>query len=147
MKIRRIGLILAVVLSVAGLVPALIIGPDPATGRIGIVPMVIAVFAAVATVTTLALLVPAWRGGARASMIIAVLQLAGILTALPAFFAPTELAPPGGVVLAALGTLLAVAIFTMIIFDASVWMLHLVTVIIIVALYAAGVAVLTSLVP
>ena len=48
----------------------------------------------------ISLLIPAWRGGSRACLTIAVLQLVGILTAIPAFFAPAEVVPAGTVVFA-----------------------------------------------
>lgn len=147
MIVRRVGLVLALLLSLAGILAALEIGPDPATGSVGVLPVVVAVLACMIAAFTVALLVPAWRGSHRASLTIATAQLVGILTALPAFFAPAGLVPPGGVILAAAGTLVSIAVFAMIAFDVGTLALHAVAVIVIVALYASGVAAATWLLP
>ncbi len=147
MIVRRIGLMLAVLFSLLALVPALDIAPEADTGQIGALSILVLGFTGTIAIVTVALVVPAWRGGRGASITIAVAQLASILTAVPAFFAPSELVPPGGVALAALGTLVEVAIFAMIVFDVSTVLLHAAAIIVIVALYAGGVALASAVVP
>ncbi len=147
MIVRRIGLVLAAVLSLSALIPALDISPEPDTGRIGALSIVALVLSAGIAIIAIAFFVPAWRGGKVASITIAVAQLASILTALPAFFAPRDLVPPGGVALASIGSLMEVAIFAMIVFDVSAMLLQVAAVIVIVALYAGGVALATAAVP
>lgn len=97
MIIRRIGLVLAGVIALLALVPALEIRPEVDTGQVGVLSVVVLVVTAAVAVVTIAFMVPAWLGGRAASITIAVAQLAGILTSLPAFFAPAELVSTGAV--------------------------------------------------
>ncbi|MCG7413174.1 sensor histidine kinase [Microbacterium aurum] len=75
------------------------------------------------------------------------LQLVGILTAMPAFFAPAEVVPAGAVVFAALGSLLNVTAFALILVDQSTVLVYSAAIIIVVAIYAGAVAVVSLLVP
>lgn len=147
MTVRRIGLSLAVVLCLLALVPALDIAPDPRTGEVGIVPIAALVLNALIAAVTLALVVPAWRGRRTAGTIIAVLQLASTVTALPAFFAPEEVVPPGGVIAATVGTLAAIAVFAMIVFDAPRIVLQALALLAVIALFSGTVALLGLVVP
>lgn len=142
---RRVGLVLATILSVLGTAPALDIAPD-SSGSI-VLPIAAAILSIGIAVTTLVLLIPAWRGGSRACLTIAVLQLVGILTAIPAFFAPAEVVPAGAVVFAALGSLLNVTAFALILVDQSTVLVYSAAIIIVVAIYAGAVAVVSLLVP
>ncbi len=145
MTLLRIGLILAAALVVIGAVPALMIEPGP-DGELA--PAIAsAILSGGITVVTLALVVPAWRGGRRSAMTIAVLQLVAILPALPAFFLAADLVPAGGVVLAAAGSLLNVVAFTLILLVFSSALLYAAAVVIVVAIYAGLVAAISSLVP
>ena len=142
---RRVGLVLATILSVLGTAPALDIAPD-SSGSI-VLPIAAAILSIGIAVTTLVLLIPAWRGGSHACLTIAVLQLVGILTAIPAFFAPAEVVPAGAVVFAALGSLLNVTAFALILVDQSTVLVYSAAIIIVVAIYAGAVAVVSLLVP
>lgn len=147
MRLRRIGLVLALILAIANLAPALDIQPDPSTGQIGVLPVVAAAVAAILAVTTMALMVPAWRGRHGAARGIAIIQLAGILQAAPIFFLPVQVIPAGAVVFAALGTLASMIAFTLILYDSSVALLGTAAVIVTVALYAGMVAGASALLP
>lgn len=147
MIIRRIGLVLAGVIALLALVPALEIRPEVDTGQVGVLSVVVLVVTAAVAVVTIAFMVPAWLGGRAASITIAVAQLAGILTSLPAFFAPAELVSTGAVASAAVGAVLQVAVFAMIVLDVSTVLLHTAAVIVIVAVYAVGVSLATALLP
>lgn len=147
MTTRRIGLILAVAISSAALIPAIDIRPDAQTGRIGPLSVIALLVTSVIAILTVTLVVPAWRGGRRAGITIALAQLAGIVTSLPAFFAPAELVPPGAIVAAAVGALVQVAVFAMIVVEVSTLLLHTAAAIAIVAVYALGVSLTTALVP
>ena len=147
MIVRRVGLVLAVLISLAALLPALDIRPDPATGTVGPLAIAVAVVTALLALVTLAFLVPAWRGDRASGLVIGLAQLCGILTSLPAFFAPAELVPAGGVLFASLGALLAIVVFAMVAVDASNMLLFSVALVVTVALYAALVAAGTALMP
>jgi signal transduction histidine kinase len=147
MTLRRVGLALALLLSIAALIPAFDIEPDPATGRIGPLSVLVAVVAGAVALVTIAFLVPAWRGGRRSNLVIASAVLLSVLTGLPAFFAPADLVPPGGVVLAAAGTLVQIAVVAMIAFDIAGMILTVLGLSAVVALYASIVAVGEVLVP
>ncbi|WP_062462669.1 sensor histidine kinase [Demequina soli] len=143
---RRIGLCIAAGTSLALLPPALDIGADPRDGSIRTA-VVAAVVVVALVATTLALLVPAWRGGRRASLIVAAMQVVGILTSLPAFLAPADVVPAHAVLLASAGSLLNVAAAVLIVLDYSTAMLYVAAVVVSVALYAATVAVASLAVP
>jgi signal transduction histidine kinase len=147
MIVRRIGLVLALLIALAALPGALDIQADPSTGAIGPLAVVVAVATVVVALTTLALLVPAWRGNRSAATIIASLQLVGILTSLPAFFAPASIVPPGAVVIASVGAIVETAVFAMIVFEVPNLVLHAAAVVMAVALYAGLVALTTSFAP
>lgn len=147
MRARRIGLTLAVFLAIAGLAPALDIRPDPATGQIGPLPIAAAVIAALLALATLVLVIPAWRGRHGPARVIAILQLAGILQAVPVFFLPVRVIPPGAVILAALGALLGIVAFTLILYDSSRVLLGSAAVVVVVVLYACLVAGASAILP
>nr|WP_240978302.1 histidine kinase [Planctomonas sp. JC2975] len=144
---RRTGLVLALLLSAAAIPSALDIEADPSTGEVGPLSVIVAVLTCAILVVTIALFLPAWRGLRWATVAIACAQLAGILTALPVFFAPANVVPPGGVILATVGTLVTIAIVAMILSDASDLVLALLAVIVVLAVYAGVVAVGTLIVP
>ena len=89
---NRIGLGLAVVLSLMDLVALLF--PTP-PGEVG-PPYVVLVFSAVLGVVTLAAVVVAWRSGSRGGLrIVAASRVLSAITALPAFF----VGPPAWIVI------------------------------------------------
>ncbi len=147
MRLRRIGLALALFLVIANLAPALDILPDPTTGQIGVLPVVAATVAALLVVLTLALMVPAWRGRHGAARAIAIVQLAVIAQAAPIFFLPVQVIPAGAVIIAALGTLASMIAFTLILHNSDVALLGTAAVIVTVALYAGMVAGVSALLP
>ena len=147
MTIRRIGLVLAMLTSLLALLPALDIGPDPATGESGVIPIAAAVLSALVAVAVLVLALPAWRGSDWAAAAIGGALLAGIVTSFPVFFAPAEVVPAGGVVAAAVGTLVTIAIVAMVVVTSSSLALHALAVIVVIALYASAVSALLAIVP
>ena len=147
MRARRIGLCLAVLIVLSGLVPSLDIRPDPSTGEIGVLPIAAAVLASAFALATLLLLVPAWRGVRSAALAIGILQLVGILQGLPVFFVPAELVPAGGVVLVAVGWLLSVTSCILVVFDFPRMLLTTAALFVTIAVYAGLVAGLSALVP
>lgn len=68
MIVRRIGLMLAVLFSLLALVPALDIAPEADTGQIGALSILVLAFTGTIAIVTVALVVPAWRGGRGASI-------------------------------------------------------------------------------
>lgn len=146
MRLRRAALIVATVVSLLALVPALDIGPDP-QGRSSVLPIAVAVLTVALAVLNLVCFVPAWRGGRRASIAIALAQLVGIVPSLPAFFAPADVVSAGGVAAAAVGAVISVALFAVIVFDVSTALIYAAAVTVAVALYAGGVAAASLLVP
>lgn len=147
MIVRRVGLALAVLLTLGALPSAWDIGPVPATGGSDALPVAVAVLSTAIALLTLVLVVPAWRGRAWACLTIGIALLAGILAALPAFFAPADLLPAGGVLVAGGWTLVTIAVFAMIVVDASPLTLQALAVIVVVAVYASTVSGLSALVP
>ncbi len=147
MSIRRIGLVLAVLISLVALVPALDIGPDPATGQLGVTAVAAAVLTVLVTVVVVVLVVPAWRGSEWAGLAIGGALLAGIVTSFPVFFAPPEVVPAGGVIAAAVGTLVTIAVVAMVLVTSSSLALHALAVIVVIALYASVVSALLTVVP
>lgn len=147
MTARRIGLVLATFLSLAGIPAALDVRPDPTSDGSVALPIGVLVVAVLIAGTTLALFVPVWRGKRTAATIVASLALIGGATALPAFFAPADVVPPGGVVLAAIGTLAALTAFALLVFDAPGIVLQALGLVAVIAIYAALVALATLVVP
>ncbi len=147
MIVRRVGIVLAVLLSLTALVPALDIGPDPATGEVGVVPIAAAVLTAAIAIVVVGLAVPAWRGVERANLSIGIALLTGILASLPAFFAPAEVVPAGGVVAAAVGTLVTITIVAMLVVTTSMLALRALAMVIVIVVYATTVSVLLTVVP
>ena len=147
MIIRRIGLVLAVLISLVALVPALDIGPDPATGQLGVTAVAAAVLTVLVAVVVVVLVVPAWRGSEWAGLAIGGALLAGIVTSFPVFFAPPEVVPAGGVIAAAVGTLVTIAVVAMVLVTSSSLALHALAVIVVIALYASVVSALLTVVP
>lgn len=147
MTSRRVGLVLAVLLAAGAVVPALQIGPDPETGETGSLPVLVAVLSVGVAVATVALVVPAWRGGRRAALAIGILQLVSIAPALPAFLVPADVVPAGGVVLAAVSCLLNVTAVGLITVERTSLLLYAAAIASVLALYAAGVAMLTTVAP
>lgn len=147
MRLRRAGLVIAAVLSLLALPPALEVGAGPGGDGGVALPVAVLVLAIVVAASTLGLLIPAWRGGRAAAAVIATLQLVTALTALPAFFAPADVVPAGGVIAAAAGTLVSIAAFAMIVFDAPTMILQTLAVLAVVALYAGVVAAAGLVVP
>lgn len=147
MRLRRIGLVLAVILVIANLAPALDIQPDPATGELTALPVAAAVVGALLALATIALVVPAWRGRHTPARAIAILQLVGILQAVPVFFLPVSMIPPGAVVFATLGALASMISFTLILYDSSLVLVGSAAVVVTVALYAGIVAGVSAVLP
>lgn len=147
MRARRIGLCLAVLIVLVGLVPSLDIRPDPATGEVGLLPIAAAVLASAFALATLLLLVPAWLGVRSAALAIGILLLVGILQALPVFFVPAELVPAGGVVLVAVSSLLSVTSCILVVFDFPRMLLITAALFVTIAVYAGLVAALSALLP
>lgn len=147
MTSRRIGLVLAVLLVIAAAVPALQIGPDPTTGEIGGLALGVAVYSSALAIATLSLLAPAWRGGRRSSLAIAILQLLAIVPALPAFLVPADVAPTGAVIIASVSSLLNVVAVGLITIAHTSLLLHAAALAAVLALYAAGVAILSAALP
>ncbi len=99
----RTGVVIALVLSIAAAVPAVMVGFD-GSGWDGVV-IAVAVLSAGTALATLVLAWWAWRGVRPAALAIAVLQLVGVLPALPAFFLPAD--EVGGAILFASAGILA----------------------------------------
>ncbi|THG28537.1 sensor histidine kinase [Naasia lichenicola] len=146
MTAKRIGLVLAALLALAAIPPALEIAPDPETDSVALPLIALAITVAVA-LATLVLLIPAWRGGRRSSVAIAVLALLGAIPSLPVYFLPADVVPAGGVVAAAIGTLLCLTAFALVLIDVSTFVLYLVTSLAVVAMYAIVVAVASEFLP
>ena len=147
MRARRVGLCLAVLIVLVGVIPALDIHADPSTGELGLLPIAAAVLACAFAFATLLLLVPAWRGVRPAALAIGILQLVGIVQVLPVFFVPAELVPAGGVVLVAVGSLLSVTSCVLVVFDFPRTLLTAAALFVTIAVYAGLVAGLSALVP
>jgi signal transduction histidine kinase len=147
MRLRRVGLVLATVLVLLAVVPAFIIEPDPSTGRIGELSVVVAIISAAIAVATVVLLIPAWRGGRRSALAIAASQALAIIPAIPAFVLPADVVPVDGVVLAAIGVLLSAAAIVLIVLGLSTAFVYAAGVVVVIAVYAALVAIASALVP
>lgn len=147
MRRRRAGLVLALILVIANLAPALDIQPEPDTGTLGVLPVVAAVVAAALALATTVFVVPAWRGHDRPARAIAIIQFLGILQATPVFFLPVQVIPPGAVIFAALGTLAGMIAVTLILYDSSIVLLGSAAVIVTAALYAGIVASVSAVLP
>lgn len=146
MTARRVGLVLAVLLSLLGLLPALDVSEDQSGGGVAVA-VLVAVAALVVLAGTVGLLVPAWRGGRRSGTGIAALQLVAALSGLPAFFAPPEVLPPGGVLAAALGCLFSIGVAVLILIDYSGALRYVLAATAVVAIYAGLVAAGSALLP
>lgn len=104
----RTGIVLAIVTALVSLPQAVLIGFDGSGWDVIVV--AIAVFTVAIAVATLALAPFAWKGGRRAAIAIAALQIVALLPSLPAFILPIEEVGPGGVIGASVGVVIAVAI-------------------------------------
>lgn len=142
---RRVGLLLAVLLLCLGLPSALDVRPS-ASGDTALA-IGAAVVSLAATVATLALFVPAWRGRTAAAIAIAALQFVAILPAVPAFVLPADLVPAGGVLLAVLGVALNLVAVILVALDASAALLWAAALTAVIAVYATLVASAGLLVP
>ena len=100
--VLRIGLVLAIVLSLGGAIPAVFeIGFD-GTGW-DVVVVLVAIVSPLILVATIVLVPFAWRGRRAPSLVIIALQLAAILPALPPYLhAPGQL-PPEAAISATIG--------------------------------------------
>jgi signal transduction histidine kinase len=146
MTARRIGLVLAILLSLASAIPAFIIGPDPETGDL--TPAVaVAILSGGVLAATLALAIPAWRGGRRSAVAVAILQFAAIIPPLPAFLLPSDIVSPDAVVSAAGSVLLSVVAIGLIAYSSSRVLVLVAAILAILALYAVVVAVVSAVVP
>lgn len=145
LKVRRLGLMLAVLLVLLGLPAAL----DVRASGSGDVEFAIgaAALSAAIAVATVVLLVPAWRGRRAPAVAIAALQFAALLPALPAFVLPRELVPVGGVLLAVLGVALNLAAVVLVALDSSAVLLWAAALMAVVALYVALVSLAGLLTP
>ena len=146
MRIQRIALVAGLVLALASLVPAFDIGPSP-DGSPPIVPIVVLVLTVAMALISLVTIVPAWRGSRRAAVAAASVPLVGSLTALPAFFAPADALPPGGVAGASVFTIVAGLLFVGILLPISSVTLHAVTALLAVAAFALLTAIAGALLP
>jgi hypothetical protein len=108
----RIGLVLATLLAVLGIVPVIAIGFDGSEWDPIILAFLILVI--VVALGTLILLPFAWRGRRGAAVGVIVLQALSVIPALPAFFLPADETPEGGVALAVGGILAAVVAIVLI---------------------------------
>jgi hypothetical protein len=103
----RVGLVVLGVLSALDLfTPLLTDGEHP--------PMAVALAGSVIGLVGLVLLVPAWRGSARAAVALIALRLLSAVTAVPAFFADgvpavAVLAAAGGIAVTVVGVVLVLA--------------------------------------
>lgn len=109
----RVGLVLAVLLSIGGAIPAVFdIGFD-GTGW-DVVVVIVAIVSPLILVATVALVPFAWNGRRTPALVIAALQLAAILPALPPYLhAPGQL-PPEAAISATIGIALNLVTATLI---------------------------------
>lgn len=145
MTARRVGLLLGLALVLAAEVAALPRKPDPATGRIGGLQVVVAGFTTILLVVVVGFLRSAWHDGRRSSTVIALALALGVVPSLPAFLLPPDLVPPAAVLSAVVGSALSVLAAALVLLDHGPLLLHALTVVAVVAGYA-GLGVLVDLV-
>ena len=146
MRIQRIALVAGLVLALTALVPSFNVGTPP-DGSPPVVPIVVLILTIVLAVIAVATIVPAWRGSRRAAVGAASVQLVGSITALPAFFAPADALPPGGVAAASIFVIISVLVVAGILLPVSTATLHVVTALLAIAVFALLTAITGALLP
>lgn len=119
MIIRRIGLVLAVLISLVALVPALDIGPDPATGQLGVTAVAAAVLTVLVAVVVVVLVVPAWRGSGMGRPGDRGCLAGGHRRPFRSSSPRRRPVLAGGVIAAAVGTLVTIAVVAMVLVTSS----------------------------